>query len=605
MAIQFVNNVDFNANQAQSIRIENLATDPSTELVIGRIIFNTAADTLKQYVADAGSGSPGWVEVGSSSGVENLTAAQGTFISFTAANSATGDVDLGTFDLSAGGSPSASTFLRGDNTWAAAGSVTSVGLSMPAAFTVTNSPVTGSGTLTVTGAGSTSQYIRGNGTLATFPTIPTVPSNIVETVTTTDGTYINLTPNTATDGAVTVTADLSAVDGTGAATGERYLAKSNKWETIASIPGTYTFSVTGDTGTPEAIASGATLDIAGGTNISTVVGATDTVTVNLDDSISLSGSLTVGTTGSFTGQVTVPTATAGTNAPNLAQVQSLIAGVGVFQGGYNAITNSPALTGGSNIALDQGDYFAVTDSNNTSFLGTILEVGDLIFAANDITASSTPSASDYTIVQSGQSIAGEGATDGATIKGIAGFNSAHFSVTSNGWVSSDIATLSTIGIGNVNKDTASDKVGLDVTYSSGTAAIGLDIAGMTEVTSTSAGAGDAYFPFFDDGNGTNKKISLENLADEIDISKGVRISLNGSLSYVTRTEAGGLTTFAVAVNTAAGLGATNALDVKAEIITAAGQTVYADVTRSGTTLSVIFTGSVANGAYSALLVDVG
>ena len=222
MAIQFVNNVDFNANQAQSIRIENLATDPSTELVIGRIIFNTAADTLKQYVADAGSGSPGWVEVGSSSGVENLTAAQGTFISFTAANSATGDVDLGTFDLSAGGSPSASTFLRGDNTWAAAGSVTSVGLSMPAAFTVTNSPVTGSGTLTVTGAGSTSQYIRGNGTLATFPTIPTVPSNIVETVTTTDGTYINLTPNTATDGAVTVTADLSAANGT-AASGERYL----------------------------------------------------------------------------------------------------------------------------------------------------------------------------------------------------------------------------------------------------------------------------------------------------------------------------------------------------------------------------------------------
>ena len=36
----------------------------------------------------------------------------------------------------------------------------------------------------------------------------------VETVTTTDGTYINLTPNSATAGAVTVTADLSAADGT-------------------------------------------------------------------------------------------------------------------------------------------------------------------------------------------------------------------------------------------------------------------------------------------------------------------------------------------------------------------------------------------------------
>ena len=48
--------------------------------------------------------------------------------------------------------------------------VTSVGLSMPSAFTVTNSPVTGTGTLTVTGAGLASQYIRGDGQLADFPT---------------------------------------------------------------------------------------------------------------------------------------------------------------------------------------------------------------------------------------------------------------------------------------------------------------------------------------------------------------------------------------------------------------------------------------------------
>jgi hypothetical protein len=50
------------------------------------------------------------------------------------------------------------------------GTVTSVGLSMPSAFSVANSPVTTAGTLTVTGAGTTAQYIRGDGTLATFPT---------------------------------------------------------------------------------------------------------------------------------------------------------------------------------------------------------------------------------------------------------------------------------------------------------------------------------------------------------------------------------------------------------------------------------------------------
>ena len=52
-------------------------------------------------------------------------------------------------------------------------SVTSVGLSMPAAFSVANSPITTAGTLAVTGAGSALQYINGLGNLVTFPTIPT------------------------------------------------------------------------------------------------------------------------------------------------------------------------------------------------------------------------------------------------------------------------------------------------------------------------------------------------------------------------------------------------------------------------------------------------
>jgi hypothetical protein len=69
-----------------------------------------------------------------------------------------------------------SQYLRGDGTLATfpsltSGTVTSVGLSMPSAFTVTNSPVTSSDTLTVIGAGLASQYIRGDGQLASFPEI--------------------------------------------------------------------------------------------------------------------------------------------------------------------------------------------------------------------------------------------------------------------------------------------------------------------------------------------------------------------------------------------------------------------------------------------------
>jgi hypothetical protein len=47
--------------------------------------------------------------------------------------------------------------------------VSSVGLSMPSAFTVTNSPIISSGIIGVTGAGTVGQYIRGDGTLANFP----------------------------------------------------------------------------------------------------------------------------------------------------------------------------------------------------------------------------------------------------------------------------------------------------------------------------------------------------------------------------------------------------------------------------------------------------
>ena len=50
------------------------------------------------------------------------------------------------------------------------GTVTSVGLSMPSAFTVASSPVTGSGTIAVTGAGTTAQYIKGDGSLGTTVT---------------------------------------------------------------------------------------------------------------------------------------------------------------------------------------------------------------------------------------------------------------------------------------------------------------------------------------------------------------------------------------------------------------------------------------------------
>jgi len=50
------------------------------------------------------------------------------------------------------------------------GTLNSVGLTMPVAFSVANSPLIADGTLEVTATGTASQYIRGDGQLATLPT---------------------------------------------------------------------------------------------------------------------------------------------------------------------------------------------------------------------------------------------------------------------------------------------------------------------------------------------------------------------------------------------------------------------------------------------------
>ena len=69
--------------------------------------------------------------------------------------------------------PTASATNRGllsSSDWSSFNSkLSSVGLTMPSAFTVSNSPLTANGTIAVTGAGTVAQYIRGDGSLADFP----------------------------------------------------------------------------------------------------------------------------------------------------------------------------------------------------------------------------------------------------------------------------------------------------------------------------------------------------------------------------------------------------------------------------------------------------
>jgi hypothetical protein len=235
----------------------------------------------------------------------------------------------------------------------------------------------------------------------------------------------------------------------------------------------------------------------------------------------------------------VKTGVLGTDGVNLGQVELLVAGVGVFKGGYNATSDpgAPKISGADNIALDQGDYFIVTHDGDITFSDQVVkvEVGDFIFANAAITADDDPASTEYTIVIADANIAGAGATDGATEKGVAGFDSANFTVSASGWV--QIKSLSRL---NGRKQA------------------------------------------LDDGG-----------------------SATPPTSPVERTVSGGLTTFEIDLADASlfGSGAL-AEDVTVEVTQNVSpfQTVYADVTRSGSaSMSIIFSGDVAVNTYRVLL----
>jgi len=99
----------------------------------------------------------------------------------------------------------------------------------------------------------------------------------VETLDTTNGTYINLTPTTPSIGDVIVTADLSAADGT-AATTARFLTKDNTWA-VPAFDDYSSWSLEGDSGTAETVSSGETVDIAGGLKITTDIAANRTLNI--------------------------------------------------------------------------------------------------------------------------------------------------------------------------------------------------------------------------------------------------------------------------------------------------------------------------------------
>jgi hypothetical protein len=123
-----------------------------------------------------------------------------------------------------------------------------------------------------------------------------------------------------------ITFDLNAVDGTASAN-ERYLTKNNTWATVASIPGTYSWTVAGDSGS-ESVLSGDTISFIGGTNVTTAYNA-------------VSNELTINSTDQFQGTVTSVNFTTDGNALNVVSNTITTYGTmtGVWQGTSSQYVN--------------------------------------------------------------------------------------------------------------------------------------------------------------------------------------------------------------------------------------------------------------------------
>lgn len=409
--------IEMNKNELKLPVIDNLATQPAVAASVeGQMYFDTTAGDKTMYFFNGTA----WVEMdGSGSGVSSLIAgtgigvsaatgnitvsntgvlsvntSDGTFIDLTPNTATTGPVTVSA-DLSATGTPSNSTFLRGDNQWAApAGSYTSWTLG---ATTGTDNEILDGDDVDFVGTTGISTSVATAGAKSTITINNTGVTSIVAGA--------NITVSAAT-GAVTIAG-------------------------TANTDTTYTLPTTNGND-PDIVLTGSdsTTDIVNMNGTSTTVKVTgaDTNAIGFDlvddvtitNDLTVGGELTVSGTGqsSFGGQVTIPTTpSAGTDAASKSYVDSLVAGGLTFKDGFNAGTG--ALDGGGNlttgatrVAVEVGDFYVVTTAG--SFYGSVtLDVGDSVIGKL-AAAAGTSDVDDWVVIQGDEGVVTFSNSNGGT-----------------------------------------------------------------------------------------------------------------------------------------------------------------------------------------------
>jgi len=259
--------------------------------------------------------------------------------------------------------------------------------------------------------------------------------------------------------------------------------------------------------------------------------------VGLVDDVTIAGELTVSGTGqsSFGGQVTIPlTPSASTDAASKNYVDTTLAGSGalIYQGGYNAATNTPDLDSSPSASIKKGWTYTVTADG--SFFTEQVRVGDVLIAEQD-----APTAlGDWTTVQNNIDLAT------TTTVGIASFSADNFAVNGSGEVTikNNGVILGTETTGDytatVAESAANALLGIDVSGATGegqAAVVGLDITGQTNLTSLAA-ADD--FIVYDQSTTTNKKVGADVIASYVESAINKRdayIVLNSATSGISST----------------------------------------------------------------------